>query len=276
MYRDLGVVLARGVSLDELFNKFLGNADDSTKGRDLSNLFAWKRHRIMSSAAPIASHVPVCVGFGMAARMKNEKIVTVSYFGDGATSSGEFHVGLNFAGVYKAPCIFICENNQYAISVPLKMQTASKDIATKALAYGIRGNKVDGNDLLAVYLAVSEAKERALGGGGPTLIECVTYRLGSHSTADDAKRYREEKELLEWQQKDPIKRFRTYLDGKDLWDDEKESALRNEIDNEISLAFRRAESIQSPSDETLLMDVYAEIPSDLRQYFSDQRGSYGN
>jgi pyruvate dehydrogenase E1 component alpha subunit len=267
MYRDLGVMLARGVSLQEVFDRFLGNSRDAMKGRDLPNLYSWKKYKVVSSAAPIASGIPVSVGFAMAARLKKDPVIAATYFGDGATSSGEFHVGLNFAGVYKAPCVFICENNQYAISVPLKGQTASKDIATKSVAYGIGGVKVDGNDLLAVYLAVSEAKKRALSGYGPTLIECVTYRLESHSTADDQKRYRDQQEVEEWKAKDPLKRFRAYLEEKGLWNQNKEEALSEEIQNEIDGALREAERVEQPSPRSLITDVYETSPTNLQEQF---------
>src|ERR1700730_8216944 len=147
MYRDLGMVLQKGVPLDSLLNKLFGNAEDESLGRDLPNTFGWKKYRLFSLAAPIASHLQPSVGFAMAAKARREWIVALSTFGDGATSSGEFHSSMNFAGVFKAPAIFVCENNQYAISVPVSRQTVSETIAIKAIAYGFEGIRVDGNDL---------------------------------------------------------------------------------------------------------------------------------
>ena len=167
-YRDQGVLLARGVTVTQLLNRYFGNASDDMKGRDLPNLYSYRENRIFSNAAPIASNLQISVGFAMAAKMNKENIVAVSYFGDGATSSGEFHVALNFAGVFKAPCIFICENNLYAISVPLKRQTASENISMKARAYGIHGETIDGNDFFAVQAAVSAARDRDSTRGGST------------------------------------------------------------------------------------------------------------
>lgn len=160
MYRDLGMAIQRKVPIQSLMNRLFGNGEDESLGRDLPNAFGWRKQRIFSLAAPIASHLQVAVGFSIAARYRHEETVTLSSFGDGATSSGEFHVSMNFAGVYKAPTIFLCENNQYAISVPVKRQTASQTIAVKARAYGFDGIRVDGNDLLAVYKATIEAAEK--------------------------------------------------------------------------------------------------------------------
>ncbi len=165
-YRDQGVLLALGVTVKQLLNRYFGNASDDMKGRDLPNLYSYRENRIFSNSAPIASNLQISVGFAMAAKMNKEDIVAISYFGDGATSSGEFHVALNFAGVFKAPCIFVCENNQYAISVPLKRQTASENISMKARAYGIHGETIDGNDFFAVQRAVSEAERSGSEGAG--------------------------------------------------------------------------------------------------------------
>ena len=141
---------------------------------------------------PVATHLLHAVGYGMACNIKNDKKVIMAYFGDGATSEGDFHEAMNFAGVFNAPCVFICQNNQYAISVPVEEQTASETLAQKAIAYGFSGIKVDGNDVFAVYKATFEALKKARAGKGPTLIECYTYRIGDHTTSDDAKKYRKE------------------------------------------------------------------------------------
>ncbi len=256
-YRDQGVLLARGVPVEQLLNRYFGNASDAMKGRDLPNLYSFRECRIFSIAAPIASNLQISVGFALAARMKGENIVAISYFGDGATSSGEFHTALNFAGVYKAPCIFICENNQYAISVPFKRQTASQNVATKARAYGIEGYAVDGNDFFAVQTAVSAARERALEGLGSTLLECLTYRHSAHSTADEWKRYRTQEELEEWMKKDPLKLMKDYLIARSIMTVDNERKLQDELQAEIVAAVKSTENIPPPPEESLFEDVYA-------------------
>lgn len=266
MYRDMGMIIQAGVSLKQLVNRMLGNAEDEALGRDLPNLYAWEANKIVSFAAPIASHVPVAAGFAMAAKSRKENLVTIATFGDGATSSGEFHVAMNFAGVYKAPTIFICENNQYAISVPVSHQTASDSIAIKASAYGFEGLIVDGNDLFAVYATVKRAVEKARRGEGPTLIECMTYRLGSHSTADDWKKYRSGDEVESWKRRDPIPRLKEYLiNDRKAWSEDEDSKLRLGIEAEISLAIGSAEKIPPPELKTLFTDAYASVPRNLEE-----------
>jgi pyruvate dehydrogenase E1 component alpha subunit len=272
MYRDMAMIIQAGVPVPELLNRMLGNAKDLAKGRDLPNLFAWRDRKIVSFAAPIASQVPLAVGFAMAAKSKNDNLVTITSFGDGATSSSEFHVAMNFAGVFKAATVFICENNQYAISVPVAKQTASSTIAMKAKAYGFEGVLVDGNDLLAVYSEMKKAVDKARSGGGPTLIECFTYRLGAHSTADDWKKYRESDEVREWMNKDPISRLRKYLiETRKVWSEKQEQQLRNQIDQEISQDIADAEKVPPPPVESLVEDVFEEVPSALKNALEDLR-----
>ena len=178
------------------------------------------------------------------------------YFGDGATSEGDFHEAANFAGVWHGPVVFVCQNNQWAISVPLKKQTNSRTIAQKATAYGFPGIQVDGNDVLAVYAASREAVDRARAGNGPTLIECVTYRLGMHTTADDPTKYRSEEEVKAWEQKDPLTRFRVYLEKKKLFD----PSVDEQVDEEIARGVERFEAMP-PADPLEMFDhAYAELP----------------
>ena len=184
----------------------------------------------------------------------------MAYFGDGATSEGDFHEAVNFAGVWHVPVVFVCQNNQWAISVPLKKQTHSRTIAQKALAYGIPGIQVDGNDILAVYAASLEAVERARGGDGPTLIECVTYRLGVHTTADDPTKYRTNEEVAEWERKDPLTRFTAYLKKKRLLED----GVEKEVDAEIAAAIARFETTAAADPLTMFDHAYAEMPPDLK------------
>lgn len=260
-YRDQGVLLARGVTVEQLLNRYFGNAADLMKGRDLPNLYSFRERRIFSIAAPIASNLMISVGFAMAARRKGENIIAISYFGDGATSSGEFHVALNFAGVFKAPCIFVCENNQYAISVPFKRQTASSDVASKAKAYGIEGHSVDGNDFFAVRAAVSAARKRALQGQGSTLIECVTYRHSAHSTADEWTRYRTKEELEEWKKRDPVRLMKDRLIEESILTEQSEREIASEVQAEIAAAIKSSENIPPPPEKSLLTDVYSDFPA---------------
>lgn len=264
MYRDMGMIIQAGVSLRQLMNRMLGNSEDEALGRDLPNLFAWKEKKIVSFAAPIASHLPLATGFAMAAKLRKDNLVCVATFGDGATSSAEFHVAMNFAGVYEVPAVFICENNQYAISVPVSQQTASESIAVKAAAYGFEGIRVDGNDLFAVYSAVKKAADRARRGDGPTLIECLTYRLSSHSTADDWKKYRSIEEVENWKKKEPITRVKQYLiNTQKTWSEEQDAKLRSEIEAEIGRVISSAEKIPSPDINTLFEGIYSKVPWNL-------------
>lgn len=276
MYRDLGMAVQAGVPILTLLNRMFGNEDDELRGRDLPNLLGWRKHRIVSFAAPIACHLPLAVGFALAAKMKKEDLVTLSTFGEGATSSGEFHVAMNFAGVFKVPTIFVCENNQYAISVPVSMQTASETIAIKAQAYGFEGIRVDGNDLMAVYTTIKRATEKARRGEGPTLVECLTYRLGAHSTADDWKKYRSADEVELWRKRDPIQRLKLYLEKKrKIWSDDRDTKLRAEFESQINSGITASEKIGAPGIETLFEGIYSEIPWNLKEQFEEAKQEIG-
>jgi len=265
MYRDLGIMIQRGVSMESLLNRLFGNGEDESLGRDLPNAYGWKKYHVFSLAAPIASHLQLAVGFAIAAKYREDDSVTLSTFGDGASSSGEFHVSMNFAGVFKAQTVFLCENNQYAISVPITSQTGSESIAIKAEAYGFGGVRVDGNDLLAVYAATKDAVEKARRGGGPTLLECITYRLGAHSTSDDWKKYRSTDEVEEWRKKDPLIRLRLYLQNRSIWSESEDAKLRKQFESMLSVGISRAEKIPPPAVETMFEDVFAKIPVSLKE-----------
>ena len=211
----------------------------------------------------------------MGAKIRKDDTVVMTFCGDGATSSNDFHSGLNFAGVYKAPCVFVAENNQWAISAPLEKQTASETIASKAAAYGMPGMRVDGNDILAVYTATNEARERALAGGGPTLLELVTFRLAGHSSSDDPSRYISEATRTEWEKKDPIDRFRTYLENKGLWDSDKHEELRGACREEVNQAIKDNERVARPELESIFTDVYKDMPEDLRRDLEREQQARG-
>lgn len=193
----------------------------------------------------------------------------IAYFGDGASSQGDVNESFVWASVFNAPVVFFCQNNQWAISVPLSGQTASENIAVKATAYGFEGVQVDGNDILAVTQVTQMAVEKARKGGGPTLIEAVTYRMGSHSSSDDPTRYRDSKEVEEWQRRDPIKRFRSYLDSLGLWNEQKEATLKEKFDEEISQAIKIVEAAPPPLRESLFEDVYAGLSPRLAEQAAD-------
>jgi pyruvate dehydrogenase E1 component alpha subunit len=262
-YRDLGVAIARGMPLSKLMAHLIGNSDDSMLGRQMPSHWGFREINFMSVASPIASQLPVAVGIAMAMKYRREDRVVLAYHGDGATSEGDFHSAYNFAGVYKAPVVFICENNGWAISVPVRKQTASKTLAEKALAYGFEGVRVDGNDVLAVYDATRDAVEKARTGMGPTMIECLTYRIGPHSTSDDPNKYRTKEELEEWRKKDGIERFRAYLRDKGHLSEEDERKIMQELEGELNSAISNEESIPPPSIGTIFDDVYASPPWNL-------------
>jgi pyruvate dehydrogenase E1 component alpha subunit len=208
---------------------------------------------------PVATQLPHAVGLAYAAQYRGDDVVVMAFFGDGATSEGDFHEALNFAGVWHVPIVFVCQNNQWAISVPLKKQTHSRTLAQKALAYGLPGIQVDGNDVLAVYAASREAVARARAGDGPTLIECVTYRLAMHTTADDPTKYRSEEEVREWERKDPLTRFAEHLKKRNLLPE----GLEAEVDAEITAAVQRFEAVGPADPLSVFGHVYAELPAHL-------------
>jgi pyruvate dehydrogenase E1 component alpha subunit/2-oxoisovalerate dehydrogenase E1 component alpha subunit len=198
-------------------------------------------------------------------RARRSSAVAVAFCGDGATSQADFHAAMNFAGVWRAPCVIVCQNNHWSISVPTEKQTASRTIAVKARAYGMPGIRVDGNDLLAVYKTVSEAIERARSGAGPTFVEAVTYRMGAHSTSDDPTRYRAQAEVDAWGRKDPLDRLRRHLVLLGVLTDEIDAALERELSAEIAAAIAEVEPMPPPDRASLIEDVYASMPWHLRE-----------
>src|SRR5712691_2639340 len=249
-FRETASMLWRGWPIEKFLLFFAGYLEGGQPGPE---------QRDLPIAIPVATQLPHAVGLAYAIQYKGDDAVVMVYCGDGATSEGDFHEALNFAGVWHSPIVFVIQNNQWAISVPLKKQTHSRTIAQKALAYGFPGIQVDGNDVLAVYAASREAVERARAGGGPTLIECVTYRLGVHTTADDPTKYRSEEEVREWERKDPLTRVSAYLEKKNLL----EQGLEQQIDDEIARAVQTFESL-GPADPLTMFDhAYGEPPPHL-------------
>jgi pyruvate dehydrogenase E1 component alpha subunit len=271
-YRDPGMCLVMGVPLKALVDQLMANGDDVNKGRQMGVHWGYKEWNIMSVSSPVASRISEAVGTAFAAKIKKDNVVCLTSFGDGATSQGEFHSAMNFAGVFKVPLIFFCENNQYAISMPLRRQTASENIAVKAEAYGFEGVLVDGNDVLAVYKATKAAADKARSGGGSTLIEAVTYRLGGHSSSDDPTKYRSTEESELWKSRDPLKRFRIYLMTKGLLTQQEDRSLQDEVDQELVSTIKESEKIQPPTLLSMFTDVYAEMPWHLKEEADELQG----
>jgi pyruvate dehydrogenase E1 component alpha subunit/2-oxoisovalerate dehydrogenase E1 component alpha subunit len=215
----------------------------------------------------IGTQISHAAGVGIAAKIRGDDTVVMGYMGDGATSSNDFHAGLNFAAVKKAPVVFVCQNNHWAISVPVSDQMASDGIAIKAPGYGIPGIRVDGNDLLAVYKVACDAVARARGGAGPTFIECVTYRRGGHSSSDDPTRYRDDAEVAKWAARDPIDRMKAFLIDREIWSEEQEAEHDEAYLGRLNTAITAALEAEAPHPDTLFDDVYAEVPPHL----ADQR-----
>ncbi len=249
-FRETAAMLWRGWPIEKMLQFFAGYIEGSQPGPNQNDL---------PVCIPVATQLPHAVGLAYAAQYRGDDVVVMAYFGDGATSEGDFHEACNFAGVWHVPIVFVCQNNQWAISVPLKKQTHSRTIAQKALAYGFPGIQVDGNDVLSVYAATKEAVARARAGEGPTLIECVTYRLAMHTTADDPTKYRTTEEVAEWERKDPLTRFTAYMKKKGLHDER----VQAEVEAEVSDAVRRFEAIPPPDPLAVFDHVYAERPPHL-------------
>jgi pyruvate dehydrogenase E1 component alpha subunit len=266
-FRETAAQLWRGVSMEEVILTYGGYSLEGDNGEEHNNL---------PISVPVGSQVLHAVGLAWAIQYHKRNEVAMAFLGDGGTSEGDFHEGMNFAAVYQAPVIFVCQNNQWAISVPRKKQTLSKTIAQKAIAYGMPGIQVDGNDILAVYSAAKEAVERARSGGGPTLIECVTYRMMMHTTADDPKKYRSEEEVESWREKDPITRFQGYLMEKGILSEEKIEGLESEIKNEIQEGVDRAEVKMKDLQDPIRMfnHAYETTPNHIeeqRRGFEEER-----
>src|SRR5882724_10275225 len=249
-FRETAAMLWRGWPIEKILLLFAGYLEGGQPAPGQHDL---------PITIPVGTQLPHAVGLAYAAQYRGDDAVVMAYCGDGATSEGDFHEALNFAGVWHVPIVFVVQNNQWAISVPLKKQTHSRTLAQKAPAYGFPGIQVDGNDVLAVYAASREAVDRARAGGGPTLVECVTYRLGVHTTADDPTKYRSDEEVKFWEQKDPLTRFRAYLEKKKLL----EASLEDQVDEEIARAVERFEAMP-PADPLAMFDhAYAELTPDL-------------
>jgi pyruvate dehydrogenase E1 component alpha subunit len=262
-FRELGGMLMRGVPYSRILT-YWGGFEEGNVYPGLE--------RTLPIAVIVGSQVPHAVGIAYSLRYRDEKAAALCFFGDGATSQGDFYEGLNMAAVWQVPAVFVCQNNQWAISTPLRKQTITQTIAQKAIAAGIPGVQVDGNDALAVYHATKEAIDRARSGGGPTLIECVTYRLLMHTTADDPTKYRSEDEVKQWEKKDPLPRFRSYLTAKGLWNDEAEQKLLEEAAREVDAGVKAYETaLAAPKKPDITFD---HVFGTRHQLIEEQRHEY--
>ncbi len=258
-FREHAALVMRGVPIEKILLVYGGFYQGNQMNEELYTL---------PVAVPVGTQPLHAVGLAYSIKYRKEDRAALVFFGEGATSEGDFHEAMNFASVYQVPVVFVCQNNHYAISIPRESQTGSETIAQKAVAYGMPGIQVDGNDFMATYAATKEALERARTGGGPTLIENVTYRLSVHTTSDDPKRYRPEEEVEQWENCDPIPRIQNFLMTKGLMDDEKILALEEEIKNEIQAGVDRYEALtKSLADDHLSMfdHLYASMPKNLEE-----------
>ncbi len=255
-YRESPCFITRGVPLEAIYIYMKGSEEGSRGEPDAHN---------MPVSVPVGSQPLHAVGLGYAAKLRKKDEAALVFFGDGATSEGETLEAMNFSGAWKTPTIFLCRNNGWAISVPTTKQTAAESFAQKAIAFGIKGIQVDGNDVLAVYAATKEAIERGSKGKGATLIEAITYRMGMHTTADDPKKYRKEEEVEPWKEKDPIERFEKYLRKKKLLDDNYKEKVWAEAEEKVAAAAKKSEEFKAGHISEIFKYTFAEMPYIIKE-----------
>ena len=261
-FRETAAHIAFGLPPENLFIYYAGDERGSKTDKNFFPI-----------AIPVATQLLHAVGYAWGAKIKKDNVAVVVFFGDGATSEGDFHEAMNFAGVFKLPVLFVCQNNQYAISVPRKLQSASETLAQKAIAYGFDGIQVDGNDVFSVYKAANDAILNIKKGKGPYFIECITYRLGDHTTADDASKYRSQKELQEWMKKDPILRLKDYIIKNKYLSRLDEEKLHDKVKLKVEDVVKKAESIEAPNVEDIFKYTFNEMPWNLKEELDDLKDS---
>ena len=271
-YRELGAYLVKGMSEEEILDRAIANIDDVLRGSEFA-VYGKRSVNLVPAPVPVGNQVPHAVGAAMAAKILGHRTVVMTIFGDGATSRGHFHAALNFAGVFKAPVVFVVQNNQWAISVPARRQTASVTFAIKGVAYGVPSVRVDGNDVLAVYTASREAVERARRGEGPTLIEAVTYRMGPHTTADDPSKYRDPEEVKLFERLDPIARFRKFLYKKGVLDEDQDKRIWEEWGSRIEATVKKCYDKPPLPVDVILENVYLKPTWNLVEQHEELRES---
>lgn len=255
-FRELGTSIVLGLPMENIIEYFSGDERGSQMPKNLNHF---------PINIPVSTQIPHAVGMAWANKLKKKNVAVLVAFGDGATSKGDFHEGLNLAGVFKLPIVFFCQNNQWAISMPMEKQSAAETLAQKAIAYGFEGVQVDGNDVFAVYSETKKAIEKARNGGGPTLIEAYTYRMGDHTTSDDAAKYRPQKDVEEWRKKDPTERLRKFMVAKKIWKKSEEKKLLKSCEKQVEFAVKKAENLKPQSTEDIFKYMYAEMTPELKR-----------
>ncbi|WP_144775408.1 thiamine pyrophosphate-dependent dehydrogenase E1 component subunit alpha [Marinobacter maritimus] len=266
-YREQGALAYRGFTIDEFMNQLFGNELDYGKGRQMPVHYGSSKLNYMTISSPLATQIPQATGYAYGQKMAGDGHCTIVYFGEGAASEGDFHAGLNMAAVHRVPAIFFCRNNGYAISTPAVEQFAADGIAPRGFGYKMDTIRVDGNDLLAVYQATEAARKLAVEENRPVLIEAMTYRLAAHSSSDDPSGYRSKDEEAVWREKDPILRMQNWLIKKKWWSESKEKELQERLRREVLETMKRAQKLPPPPLETLVTDVYDEVPPLLNAQF---------
>jgi 2-oxoisovalerate dehydrogenase E1 component alpha subunit len=262
-YREQGALAYRGFGVDAFMNQLFSNELDVGKGRQMPIHYGSREHHYMTISSPLATQIPQAVGYAYGQKLAGSGHCTVTVFGEGAASEGDFHAALNMASVLKVPVIFLCRNNGYAISTPASEQFAADGVAPRALGYGMQAVRVDGNDLLAVYHAITEARRRVVESNEPVLVEAMSYRLAAHSSSDDPSGYRSKGEEDRWRAKDPLLRMKHWITNNSWWSEEEDAALFDRLRQSVLEAMKRAEKIPAPRLDGLITDVYDTPPSGL-------------
>ena len=263
-YREQGALMYRGFSIDEFMNQLFGNELDYGKGRQMPIHYGSRKLHYMTISSPLATQIPQATGYAYGQKLAGEGHCTLTFFGEGAASEGDFHAALNMASVHQVPVIFFCRNNGYAISTPSTEQFAADGIAPRAFGYHMHVIRVDGNDALAVYEATRQARKIAVEQNQPVLIEAMSYRLAAHSSSDDPSGYRAKSEEEAWRAKDPLLRMQRWLAKKGWWSDEEEAAQQESLRREVLETMKRAEKRPPPALESLISDVYADVTPALQ------------
>lgn len=272
-YREVGIMFWRGYTPEQYIHHMFCNGRDPILGRQMPNHFGSRELNVVTVSSPLATKIPHAAGCAYAMQLQGEKSVAIVYFGEGSTSKGDFHVGLNIAALRKVPAIFFCRNNQYAISTRCDHQYTSEGVACKGAAYGIPAVRVDGNDYFAVHEVVSKARKHCISGKGPVLIEAMTYRMGAHSTSDDPSAYRKDKEVETWKPRDPILRLFRYLRAKKLWDEQRDQNYLDTLKKEVDAAIQKAKETPPPPLDSIIADVYFETPPLLKRELAEVKAA---
>jgi pyruvate dehydrogenase E1 component alpha subunit len=268
--REAGILLFRGFPLQAYIDQLMGNVRDISQGRQMPCHPPGGKYRYVTMSSCIGNQLPQVPGLAYGAKLAKKGEVVFGFMGEGATSQGDFHVALNFAAVMQVPAVFICQNNQWSISLPWEKQSAEKSVAKKGIAYGIEGITADGNDVLASYTAVKAAADKARRGEGPTLVELLTYRVGAHTTSDDPSRYRDESITQMWKtQRDPLRRMKAFLQNKNLWSDAQEEQEVKQLVDEIKQAVSNAEEQAMPPIDSIVKDTFQEVPWHLQEQLNE-------